>query len=150
MKTSRKGLEFIAGWEGCELEVYSDAAGYPACGVRHRIMDGEDFSSGLTYEQAMDLLSEDIRVYENAVNRWTNVSLAQRQYDALVSFTFSLDELNFSRSTLLKRVNSRDFAAVPFQLARWNRGDGRVLQGLVRRRQAEGNLFSHGIYEGPQ
>lgn len=149
MKTSQKGLQFIAAWEGVELEVYIDAAGYPTIGVGHLIMDGEDFSEGLTYDEAIDLFSTDIQVYENAVNRHVQVELDQHQFDALTSFCFNLGEGNFSRSTLLKRVNTKQFHDVPFQLSRWCRAGGRVLKGLARRREAEGRAFSDGIYRGP-
>ena len=149
MKTSRQGLEFIAAWEGVELEIYLDAAGYPTIGVGHLIVDGEDFSDGLTHEEAMALFAEDIAIYENAVNRHTQVLLTQHQFDALVSFTFNLGEGNFSRSTLLRRVNAKMFHDVPYQLSRWNRAGGIVLRGLVRRRKAEGRLFADGVYQGP-
>ena len=149
MKTSRNGLQFIAAWEGCELEVYTDAAGYPTIGVGHLIMDGEDFQQGLTYDEAIDLFARDIQVYEHAVGRHVQVVLDQPQYDALVSFCFNLGEFNFSRSTLLKRVNAKQFHDVPFQLSRWCRAGGRILKGLARRREAEGRLFADGVYRGP-
>ena len=74
------------------------------------------------------------------------MALTQPQFDALVSFVFNVGGGNFQTSTLLKELNAGHVAAVPGQLARWNTAGGQVLQGLVNRRRAEGELFSHGTY----
>jgi lysozyme len=62
-------------------------------------------------------------------------------FDALVSWTFNLGPTNLSSSTLLKVLNSGDYEGVPAQIKRWNKAGGKVLEGLVRRREAEALLF---------
>ena len=61
---------------------------------------------------------------------------APNRLAVLLDFTFNLGEGNLKASTLLKRVNAGDWAAVPGELRKWVRGGGRVLRGLVLRREA--------------
>ena len=56
---------------------------------------------------------------------------------AIVDFTFNLGAGRLQLSTLRRRINQRDWQAAAFELGRWVRGGGRVLPGLVARRQAE-------------
>jgi lysozyme len=72
--------------------------------------------------------------------------LNQHQLDALISFTFNCGEGSLAASTLRKRLNRREYAAVPQELNKWVMSGGKRLPGLVRRRKAEGALFSHGKY----
>ena len=67
--------------------------------------------------------------------------------DALVSFTFNCGEGALAASTLRKRLNRREYAAVPSELNKWVLSGGKKLEGLVRRRKAEGALFSKGRYK---
>ena len=63
------------------------------------------------------------------------------EFDGLVAWVFNLGPSNFSSSTLLQRINNKDWADVPNQIKRWNKAGGKVLQGLIRRREAEALLF---------
>lgn len=90
-------------------------------------------------------------IFEKAVTRNVTVQLNQDQFDALVSFTFNLGEGNLKQSTLLKKVNAGDFAGAAKEFPRWNKADGKVLAGLVRRRASEALLFQSvpdGNYDG--
>jgi lysozyme len=58
-----------------------------------------------------------------------------------VSFTFNVGASAFKQSTLLKRLNARDFVDVPNQLRRWNKSGGKKVQGLVNRRENEIKLW---------
>ena len=73
--------------------------------------------------------------------------ISQPQFSALVSFAFNVGASAFLRSSVLKAVNAGRFDEVPALLGRWVRADGRVLDGLVRRRAAEGELFARGSAE---
>lgn len=141
MKTSPRGLDLIAKWEGCRLNVYKDAAGKDTIGIGHLVKFGESWPNGITREQAEELLAKDIAWAERGVNRVVSVDLNQQQFDALVSFTFNLGLDAFERSTLLMRVNAARFADVPMELTRWNKAGGKSLLGLARRRVAEAELF---------
>ena len=62
-------------------------------------------------------------------------------FDALVSWTYNLGPSNLNASTMLKVLNSGDYDGVPEQIKRWNKAGGKVLEGLIRRREAEALLF---------
>jgi lysozyme len=100
------------------------------------------YASGLTDQQVLDLLSQDVQPAENAVNAGVKVALNQNQFDALVSFTFNVGVGAFSGSTLLKVLNQGDYDGVPAQLSRWNKAGGKVVQGLVNRRDNEIKLWN--------
>jgi len=100
----------------------------------------------ITKEEAENLLRDDLRSFEAEVKNMVDIPLSQYQFDALVSFVFNLGAANFKSSTLLKKLNAGDYAAVPAQLMRWNKarvgGKLQPLTGLTRRRTAEAALFT--------
>ena len=85
-------------------------------------------------------LAGDMGTFERWVSRLAKVPLAQHEFDALVSWSFNTG--GPESATLWKKLNAGNKAAVPAELAKWNRGGGKVLAGLVRRRKAEGLLFA--------
>ena len=88
------------------------------------------------------LLAEDLAEFEKYVDNLVDVPLTQNQFDALVAWTFNLGPTNLSESTLLKKLNAGDYDSVPSEMKRWNKAGGEVLEGLVRRREAEAALFN--------
>ena len=92
-------------------------------------------------QQAEEMLLEELVEYENYVLEAVNHQLDQCMFDALVSWTYNLGPSNLNASTMLKVLNAGDYDAVPEQIKRWNKAGGKVLQGLVRRREAEALLF---------
>lgn len=147
MQTSPEGLEFITKHEGEVLSVYDDVAGYPTIGVGHLIRDDDpDFSGGITHAQAIELLRKDAGHAEDSVSGRVTVDLTQTQYDALVSFVFNIGGGAFRASTLLRLLNQGQYDDVPEQLRRWNKAGGKVVQGLINRREAECRLWQDGIY----
>ena len=70
--------------------------------------------------------------YENYINNAVTVSLNQNQFDAMVSWVYNLGSGNLNSSTLLKVLNSGDYAGVPEQIMRWNKAGGKVLAGLTK------------------
>jgi len=97
---------------------------------------------GITMEQAEELLFEDVQFAVGAVERKVQVPLNSNQFSALVSFVFNLGIGNFSNSTLLRLLNNGDYDSVPCQLSRWTKANGRELNGLIRRRKAEADLWN--------
>ena len=75
------------------------------------------------------------------------VPLHQYQFDALVSWTYNLGPTNLKSSTMLKVLNEGKYNEVPDQMRRWNRAGGKVLEGLVKRRDYEARLFAGEISE---
>ncbi len=150
---SEKGAAFIAQFEGFRPKLYNDPVGHCTIGCGHLVhlgpINGTEpakFKKGITKAQALQLLRQDAKAAAAAVKASVKVPLTQQQFDALVSFTFNEGVGAFEGSTLLKKLNAKQYDAVPNELAKWNNASGKVFEGLVRRREAEALLFSHGTY----
>ena len=139
MEISQEGLSLIKKFEGCKLQSYKCAAGVWTIG--YGSTNGIEEGMEISQERADMLLLEDVEVFEKAVNELVEVPLEQNQFDSLISWTFNLGPTNLKNSTLLKVLNDKDYEGVPAQIKRWNKAGGEVLQGLVRRREAEALLF---------
>jgi len=129
------GIEFIKEFEGCVLHVYNDVAGKPTIGIGHLIRPDEDFSAGITQEQAESLLFDDMERFENAVNNLAP-NCNQNQFNALCSFAFNLG--TGSLATML----AHGWDEVPQQILYWDHSGGVKVKGLTRRREAESALFT--------
>jgi len=138
---SDKGLDHIRKFEGFRACPYQDAAGVWTIGCGHTGPDVGRDSLCISETEAENLLREDVRSAEGAVNRHVNVPLSQDQFDALVSFTYNLGGGALERSTLLDKINARDYEGAAQEFPRWVYAGGRKLDGLVRRRKAEERLF---------
>lgn len=140
MKISLNGLNLIKEFEGLELKAYKDSVGVVTIGYGST---GPHVSMGMTItkEQAEQLLKKDLERFEKGVPTLVKVPLNQNQFDALVSFSFNLGLGNLKSSTLLKKLNAKDYQGAANEILRWNRAGGKVLNGLTRRRIAERDLF---------
>ena len=141
MTYSQAGLSLTESFEGCKLSAYQDPKGVWTIGYGHT---GPEVVLGLvwTLDQCQVALAKDILWAASVVNNHVRVSLDQRQFDALVDFTFNDGSGNFENSTLLKLVNSGDLAGADEEFGKWVESGGVVLSGLVRRRLAESTLFA--------
>ena len=92
--------------------------------------------------QAEELLRDDLADAVACVNRAVQTVISQGQFDALVDFCFNAGRGNFAQSTLLRKVNVRDFGGAAAQFALWVHAGGEVVNGLVRRRKAEAEVFA--------
>ena len=139
MRTSGQGVALIKKFEGCELKAYQCSANVWTIGYGHTrgVKEGDEISA----DKAEYILLEDLIEFEKYVDQLVTVSLNQDQFDALVAWTFNLGPTNLKESTMLLRLNDGQYDEVPAQMARWNRSGGEVLEGLKRRRKAEGLLF---------
>lgn len=150
---SDAGARFIARFEGFRSKPYDDPAGHCTIGYGHLVHRGRctgsepaELRAGITEQRALRMLHADAAVAAEAVRTSVNVPLDQQQFDALLSFTFNLGAGNLRSSTLLRKLNAGDYGSVPAELSRWNKAGGKVLRGLVKRREAEGALFRDGTY----
>jgi len=139
MNISNEGLSLIKKFEGCELNAYKCAAGVPTIG--YGSTHGIEMGMSISKARAEELLLEDIAKFEEHVKNNVKVPLNQNQFDSMVSWTFNLGGGNLKSSTLLKVLNGSDYTDVPNQIKRWNKANGKVLEGLIRRREAEALLF---------
>ena len=139
MQTSQEGIALIKKFEGCELEAYKCAAGVWTIG--YGSTKGVNEGDTITQEEADKLLTEEMSEYEGYINDMVTSDLKQNEFDALVSWVYNLGPSNLSSSTLLQRLNNKDWQDIPNQIKRLNKAGGEVKQGLIRRREAEALLF---------
>lgn len=148
---SEQGLRVTKESEGWRARLYNDVAGYCTIGYGHLIKkarcDGSEsaeFRSGITEPRGSDLLRDDMAAAQVAVMLAVTVDLTDPQYAALCDFVFNVGATNFRKSTLLKKINAKEFEQVPAQLRRWTVAGGKEVQGLANRREKEIRLFFQG------
>jgi len=139
MNISNTGLALIKVFEGCLLEAYQDSVGVWTIGHGHTLQ--VKHGDMITAAGAELLLLNDLKSVEHTLNSVVLTPLTQNQYDALCSFVFNLGTKAFSGSTLLKKINSEEYAAAADEIVKWNKAGGQPEAGLTRRRTAERQLF---------
>jgi len=146
MKLSQAGIDFVKSFEGYHRRLPNgDCVAYlcPANVVTIGYGCTEGIKRGMvwTHAQALQALENELSKFEAAVNRLVTVEINQNEFDALVSFAYNCGEGALARSSILKCLNADDRAGAARGFALWNRGGGRVLPGLVRRRRDEAAMF---------
>lgn len=153
MKMDKTGISFLKEVEGIRTEVYSDVAGFPTIGVGHRLSPDQTTSgkiiingrekklSKLTVSDIENLLRNDLKRFENTVNKYVDIEISQNEFNALTSFAFNVGSYAFRKSTLLKRLNEGNRNAVPNEIERWIYAGGKKIKGLINRRQKEIELW---------
>jgi lysozyme len=139
MKLSKAGADLIKKYEGFKLTAYLCPANVWTIGWGHtgNVKKGQV----ITQAQADALFDKDIQRFVDAVNQAVKVEVTQNQFDALVSFAYNCGVGALQKSTLLEYVNKRQFSKAAAEFDRWTKGKGKVLPGLVRRRDEEQALF---------
>ena len=142
MRTSDNGKALIKKYEGCKLKAYKCPAGVPTIGYGNTYyFSGVKVSLGdtITQDEAEKLLTELLPKYENTVKRSIHVELNQNQFDALVSFCWNCG----SSRTLFKLINEKtsDEIIHSWLTTHYIRGGGKILNGLIKRRLSEADLF---------
>lgn len=132
-------------FEGFRPRPYLCPAGVPTIGYGStRYLDGRAVQltdPPITQAQAERMLLLTVRrTYLPAVLALCPGVTDARRLAALIDFTYNLGSGNLRASTLRRKVNAGNWAAVPAELRKWVRGGGRVLPGLVARRDAEAAL----------
>ena len=140
MIISTAGVDLLTHFEGLRLEAYQDSVGVWTIGYGHT--KGVTPSMKISESQANNLLKTELIEYQNYINEMVNISLDQCQFDALVCWVYNLGPTNLKNSTLLTLLNQGVKFQIPDQIRRWNRAGGKVLKGLVRRREAEALMFA--------
>ena len=141
MRVSNKGLKIIKACEGLYLKPYLCPGGIWTIGYGSTRGVTRNTRS-ITKQQAlvrlkMDVLNEAERPLKNLVC----VTLNQNQYDALASFIFNIGQGNFRASTLRQKLNRGDYQGAANEFWKWRRARGKILPGLVKRREMEETLF---------
>ena len=147
MQVSDAGIELIKSFEGFRANAYPDPkSGGDPWTVGHgttKFPSGRPVKKGdyVTPAQAEMYLREDVKKFASSVDALVTVPLKQCQYDALVSFVYNLGATNFRKSTLLKKLNAKDYKGAADEFLRWVSPGSSVEAGLRRRRTAERAMF---------
>lgn len=133
-------------FEGFYSSPYLCPAGVPTIGYgATRYEDGSAVrltDQPITRSRAEQLLAWEVQtVCLPAVLRLCPSVDSPERLAALIDFTFNLGQGNLQASTLRRKVNARQWIDVPAELRKWVKGGGRVLAGLVKRRDAEAALI---------
>ena len=176
LSISAKGLDFIKSWEGLKMNAsktkhiaYNDSKGYATIGHGHLIQKKKvadisfgsatsisgitksEFENGITDARALEILKADIQAVEAAIKRDISVPLLQQEYDAIASLLFNAGS-NFlnvggagkGETKIKKNINKKEYAAGAKEFGDVTNGKE---QGLVRRRNAEIDMFNTGVYK---
>jgi len=145
-KTGKAGIEMIKTFEGFRAAPYKCSAGVPTIGYGATFYPGGKkvtmTDAAITEEQAVELLANMLVSFEKYVDSYCIDTITQNQFDALVSFAYNLGPANLKASTLLKKVNiNPNDESIRLEFLKWVKAGGKTLKGLVRRREAEADLY---------
>ncbi len=146
-----KGLSLTKSSESFRSHLYDDPAGYCTIGFGHLVKraqcsgdEPDHFKDGLSDLEGTELLRSDMKRAEFSVMANLQNHLSESQYDALCDFVFNVGGGKFKNSTLLLVIKAGELNRVPGQLRRWVMADGKLLPGLMTRREREIELFFEG------
>ena len=137
--------EFAQPFEGFVPQPYADPAGVWTIGYGStRDKDNEPvtrFTPAITHDEALQLMARDMLACSKEIETSCKVALTMNQRVALMDFIYNVGSGNFRSSTLLRHLNAGDYASAADEFIKWNHAGGKVLAGLVKRREAETLLF---------
>ncbi|AHJ10723.1 lysozyme [Rhizobium phage vB_RglS_P106B] len=143
MKVSAKGRKKIKVEEGEKLIAYQDTRGIWTIGVGHTSAAGEPTvkkGMRITATQSDEILARDLRDVEDVINSAVKVPLTQNQFDALTSLILNIGGTAFKKSTLLKKLNAKDYSGAADQFLVWKKA-GKDTSILLARRKRERTIF---------
>jgi lysozyme len=133
--------ELIKRFEGFRSEAYQDVVGVWTIGYGHTkfVREGDT----CTREQADEYLNEDLFWVHKALEIGLDpeVPITYNMREALTSFIYNCGADAFLKSTLLRKLNQKDYVGAANEFLRWNKAGGRVIEGLKRRRRIEREIF---------
>ena len=135
LAVSAAALVGIASHEGYRGEAYKDAVGVPTIGYGETA--GVKMGDKTTPERALVQLLESTEKHADAIRQCIKVPLYQHEFDAYISLAYNIGTGAFCKSTLVKKLNAKDYAGACKEIKRWNKASGKVLPGLVKRRETE-------------
>lgn len=146
MKLSKACINLVKSYEGYHKKLPNGGCTTYYCPasvltIGYGCTEGITAGEVWTHAQAIEALRRELEKHEAAVNKLVTAEISQNAFDALVSFSYNCGSGALSKSSLLKKVNKGDMAGAAAEFHKWNKGGGKVLPGLVRRRAQEAELF---------
>ena len=149
---NQAGIDLIKRWEGCKLKAYKCSAGVwtVGYGLTSRagfIEVGPD--TVLTQEEADWYLEKVVDDFSSKISPMITAPINENQFAAFVSLAYNIGVGAFQKSSALRRFNAGQIMEVPAAMRMWKKAGGKVVQGLVNRREAEVKLFLTPVVEKP-
>lgn len=145
MVITSKLKDLVKQFEGCSLKAYKCPAGIWTIGYGNtQYENGKAVKEGetITLDRAEQLLEVILIKFVQQVGELVKSKVNQNQKDALTDFAYNCGVGNLRSSTLLKKVNADpNDKTIRTEFEKWNKANGKVLNGLVKRRTAEANLY---------
>ncbi|WP_462370380.1 lysozyme [Oxalobacter formigenes] len=135
LAVSATALVSIALNEGYRGEAYKDAVGVPTVGYGET--KGVTMKSKTTPDRALVQLLSSANQHADDIRQCIKVPLHQHEFDAYVSLAYNIGAKNFCHSTLVRKLNAKDYKGACTEIRRWDKAGGKVLRGLTVRRQRE-------------
>jgi len=158
---SAKGINLLQVVEQLELKPYDDHTGKEVSewvdgatiGYGHYILKNEwgSYKDGITKVQSVALFKKDLQPFINRVKTKVRSDITQNEFDALVILAFNIGVGGFSSSSVLKLVNNplgiTPYSSIEDAWKAWNRSEGKIMNGLIKRRQCEWDIYSKAVYK---
>ena len=145
MKVNKLGIDMMHHFEGCRLQAYQCSAKVWTIGWGNTYyQDKKPVKQGdkVTQDQADELFEMIMNEFAIEVRNALTKEVNENQFSALVCFAYNVGIGNLKKSTLLRKVNvNPNDETIALEFAKWNKAGGKVLNGLVRRRKAEADLY---------
>jgi lysozyme len=145
MHLSGAGYEVLHERESLRLKAYKDSVGVWTIGLGHTSAAGPPkVINGMTIteDEAEEIFRRDAQTFRKEVIHLVTVPLEQHQFDALASLVFNIGSSNFKKSTVLRKLNARDYAGATEAILMWNKPPE-----IKSRRRGEYYQFKDGRYE---
>ena len=145
MQVNAEGYALIKKFEGCKLKAYRCPANVLTIGYGNTFYEnGDKVKEGdvITQQRAEELAKFIIDQFAVSITPFIKQPLTENQFSACVSLAYNIGTGNFKKSSVFKKlnINPKD-ATIADSFRLWNKGGGVVLKGLVRRREAEIQLY---------
>jgi lysozyme len=151
MNINKATIDLVKEFEGCKLTAYRDPIGVWTIGYGTTARAGLGIipTGGMTITQAEadQLLADGLNKFADQIRPMINAGLNDNQFGACVSLAYNIGGHGFSTSSALKNINAGDYDKAANAILLWNKAGGKVLKGLVRRREAERKLFLTPVFE---
>ena len=145
MKLSDNGFRLLGELEGIVLKPYKDSVGIPTIGIGSTYYeDGTKVKmtdKAITKERAIQLAKNVVKSFEEQVNKSILLPMTQNQFDAMVLLCYNIGKSGFAKSSVVRNFNLGNIQRAADSFLLWNKAGGRVVQGLVNRRNKERGLF---------
>lgn len=145
MKLSDNGFTLLGELEGIVLRPYRDSVGIPTIGIGSTCYeDGTKVKmtdKAITKERAIQLAKNVVKSFEEQVNKSILLPMTQNQFDAMVLLCYNIGKSGFARSSVVRNFNLGNIQKAADSFLLWNKAGGKVVKGLVNRRNKERSLF---------